>query len=344
MSNIPIRNIYYMLSYAFSVLKESGYKKVALEQFDNVANLGATILLYGVKTQIKQGLSRDYIQNTDELTVVRGQIDVYESVRKQSIQQKKLICKFDEFSANFYLNQIIKSTFKYLLKADIDKDIKSEIRKILLYFVDISDIDINAVNWKIRFNRNNKTYEMLISMCYIIIKGLLQTQFDGTVKIMDYIDERVMNKLYEKFVLEYYRQEYPQFDVRSSQINWQIDNGEYSMLPMMKSDIMISFKNKILIIDTKYYSHNLQTYYDVNTINTNNLYQIFAYVKNKTVAEPTCEIAGMLLYAKTLDSVQPNDIMYQMSGNNIYIKTLDLNVEFEQIKSRLNEIAEAFLN
>ena len=36
---IRIQNIYYMLSYAFQVLNEQGYKQVATEEFDNVAEL-----------------------------------------------------------------------------------------------------------------------------------------------------------------------------------------------------------------------------------------------------------------------------------------------------------------
>lgn len=34
---IRIQNIYYMLSYAFQVLNEDGYKQVATEEFENAA-------------------------------------------------------------------------------------------------------------------------------------------------------------------------------------------------------------------------------------------------------------------------------------------------------------------
>ena len=36
---IPVQNVYYMLAYAFKVLNEDGYKEVAAEQFNNVAEL-----------------------------------------------------------------------------------------------------------------------------------------------------------------------------------------------------------------------------------------------------------------------------------------------------------------
>ena len=53
---IRVQNIYYMLSYAFQVLNEQGYKQVATEKFENIAELCAAILIKGVSSQIKRGL------------------------------------------------------------------------------------------------------------------------------------------------------------------------------------------------------------------------------------------------------------------------------------------------
>ena len=56
--SIFIKNIYYMLSYAFQILKQSNYDEVASEQFDKVQDLFAAILSKGVAQQLKQGLYR----------------------------------------------------------------------------------------------------------------------------------------------------------------------------------------------------------------------------------------------------------------------------------------------
>ena len=65
---IPIQNIYYMLSYAFQVLNEQGYKSVATEHFENVADLCAAILIKGLSKQLKRGLMKDYIPKREPLT------------------------------------------------------------------------------------------------------------------------------------------------------------------------------------------------------------------------------------------------------------------------------------
>ena len=46
----------------------------------------------------------------------------------------------------------------------------------------------------------------------------------------------------------------------------------------------------------------------------------------------------MLLYAATDEAIQPDNV-YQMSGNQISVKTLDLNQDFSEIAAQLNAIA-----
>ncbi len=337
---IPIRNIYYMLSYAFQVLSEQGYKNIETEQFDNAAELCAAILSKGVSLQLKRGLGREYIETTESLSSVRGRIEISESIKTRSLLKRQLVCSYDDFSENSYMNRIIKTTMQLLLHADIAKARKKELRKLLVYFGNVDLLDVHMINWKIQYNRNNQTYRMLISVCYLVIKGLLQTNTDGTTRLMDFLDEQRMCRLYEKFILEYYRKEYPQLTVNASQIPWALDDGIIDMLPVMQTDIMLSQGNKVLIIDAKYYGHTTQTQYDIHTLHSANLYQIFTYVKNKEaeLANEPHEVSGMLLYARTDEAVQPNN-SYKMSGNKISVRTLDLNQDFSEIAAQLNAIA-----
>ena len=336
---IPVQNIYYMLSYAFQVLNESGYKEIATEPFDNVAELCAAILTKGIAVQLKRGLGKEYIPQTEDLSSLRGKIDITESIKTQSLLRKQLICTYDDFTVNSYLNRILKSTMELLLHADISKARKKALRKLMIYFADVDVLDVHTINWNIRYDRNNQTYCMLISICYLVVKGLLQTHSDGSTRLMDFIDEQRMCRLYEKFILEYYRKEHPELTARVSQIPWQLDDGFSEMLPVMQSDITLSKGNRTLIIDAKYYAHNTQTHYDVHTLHSGNLYQIFTYVKNKNseYGDAPHEVSGMLLYAKTDAKVQP-DHVYQMSGNKISVRTLNLNCEFTMIKAQLDAI------
>ena len=340
---IRIQNIYYMLAYAFQVLNEQGYKNIATEEFDNTAELCAAILARGISTQVKRGLGKEYIPQTEALSSLRGKLDISESIKTQTFLKKQMICSYDDFSVNSVMNRIIKSTVLILLKGDISKSRKKELRKLMVFFDDVDVIDLYSVNWNMQYNRNNQTYRMLISICYLVFKGLLQTQSDGTTKLMDFLDEQRMHRLYEKFILEYYRKEHTELTANASQIPWQLDDDFGDMLPVMQTDIMLTKDEKTLIIDAKYYAHTTQRQYDKNTLHSGNLYQIFTYVKNKEVelADQPHKVAGMLLYARTDEEIYPEK-EYRMSGNQIGVRTLNLDGDFDMIKNQLNEIAEKF--
>ena len=337
---ILIQNIYYMLSYSFKVLNAQGYKNLKTEEFANVADLCAAILVQGVSLQLKKGLGREYLPEAEVLSSVRGKIDITSSVKNQTLLKKQLVCVFDDFSVNTKMNQIIKSTMLVLLKSEVAKARKKEIKKLLVFFAEVEVLDIYTINWNVKFNKTNESYRMLISICYLVIKGLLQSNTAGSTKLMDF-DEENKARLYEKFILEYYKKEYPELSVSSSRIPWNVDNDLNNLLPVMQSDIMLRYLNKILIIDAKYYEENLATRYEKPSIISSNLYQIFTYTKNAQYNEMDKIVSGMLLYAATDAKVQP-DNSFLMFGNQISVKTLDLMCDFSSIKESLNSIVDSY--
>lgn len=332
-------SIYYMLSYAFTTLNQGGYEDIATEEFENIHNLFAAILAKGIGRQLKQGLYREYLNQKETVTAVRGKIDMPGTIQNRLARRQVLTCEYDELSENNLLNQILKTTVMLLLRhVRVDQAYKSDLKKEMLFFSNIDTIDPGTIHWSaIRFQRNNNTYRMLISLCQLILEGMLLTSDSGEYRLASFIDEQRMNRLYEKFILEYYAKECPQVTATASQIPWALDDGIGTMLPVMQSDIMLTRGNEVLIIDAKYYTHTTQAQYDVHTMHSGNLYQIFTYVKNKEAEfgnEPH-QVSGMLLYAATDEAIQP-DNRYRMSGNQISVKTLDLNRNFSEISAQLN--------
>lgn len=328
-----------MLAYAFRSLNSRAYKNISLEKFDNIKDLMAEILIKGLSYQIKQGIGKKYLPKSSQLSSIRGKIDLNASIKSQTMINKKMLCSYDEFSANTKMNQIIKTTSLILIKSDISKKRKIRLRKLLVYLKDIDTIRLDNVSWKFEFNRFNKSYRMLIGVCYLLYKGLIQTNKYGAYKLMDFVDDRKMHSLYEKFILEYYKKEHPQIKTTASQIPWQLDQEKDTMLPTMQSDIMLENKDKILIIDAKYYSKTSTKNFDKRSLISANIYQIFTYVKNKALEDKNKKVSGLVLYAKTNEKISP-DNEYLMSGNKISFKSLDLNQEFSKIRDDLDGIVE----
>ena len=124
---IPIRNVYYMLAYAFRVLKEEGYQRLGNEKFRNTSELFAAILARGVSVQLRRGLGREYLDQTEPLSAPRGKIEISESIKMTNQLRKQLVCSYDDFSVNSYLNRILKTTMELLLHAEMAKERKKEL-------------------------------------------------------------------------------------------------------------------------------------------------------------------------------------------------------------------------
>lgn len=330
-----------MLSYAYQGLRQTGLKNVATEDFDNIHDLFAAIIVRGVGSQIKRGLHRDYVSQEETLSGLRGQIRVTESIKQQSIPQGKLVCTYDEFTEDSAHNQVLKATMLMLFRrGNVKPENKKALRKLLLYFSNVTEVAPAAIRWDgLKYHRNNASYHMLIGICRLAIKGLLLTTEVGTQKLTSWLQDEEMHRLYEKFVLSYYQQHHPTFAAKAAYIEWDVrDDADMTYLPTMKTDIMLSSGDRRLIIDTKYYGHSMQvnSRYDSTTFISGNLYQIFTYVKNSDNGG-TGNVAGVLLYAKTDEEIAPNDD-FNIGGNRISLKTLDLNRDWNAITEQLEKL------
>ncbi len=342
MRKIKIKNIYYMLSYAFRTLSEDRYKDIEAEEFEYTADLMAAILAKGMSGQIKRGLGRDYVLQTENLSSPKGKINMSDSIKELTMLNGRLICSYDSYEKNTYMNQVLKSTALLLIKSDeVKPEHKKELKKVLLFFNGVDEVYLKSVKWNdFTYTRNNATYKMLMNICEYVVKGLLPTEESGNMRLHRYLDDRQMHNLYEKFILEYYRKHYPEFNASAAMIDWNVDDGYKSLLPAMRSDVTLEYYGKTTIIDAKFYSRIMQynALFNSKTIHSNNIYQIYSYVKNKDKNHDG-SVGGILLYAKTEDE-RALDETYHISGNTISVKTLDLNQDFEKIRETLDRIAE----
>ena len=331
-----------MLSYAFRTLSEDRYKDIEAEEFEYTADLMAAILAKGMSGQIKRGLGRDYVLQTENLSSPKGKINMSDSIKELTMLNGRLICSYDSYEKNTYMNQVLKSTALLLIKSDeVKPEHKKELKKVLLFFNGVDEVYLKSVKWNdFTYTRNNATYKMLMNICEYVVKGLLPTEESGNMRLHRYLDDRQMHNLYEKFILEYYRKHYPEFNASAAMIDWNVDDGYKSLLPAMRSDVTLEYYGKTTIIDAKFYSRIMQynALFNSKTIHSNNIYQIYSYVKNKDKNHDG-SVGGILLYAKTEDE-RALDETYHISGNTISVKTLDLNQDFEKIRETLDRIAE----
>ena len=341
-SKILIHNIFYMLCYAFRILKQTNFADILTEDFDHVEDMLAAILSRGISMQLKKGLYKTYVENTEEIQALRGKLHPYETRMLRNKRISKVYCSFDEFSEDNILNQVLKSTaWKLIDCPEVSVKYRKVLRSEMMFFQNVSDIDLSTVKWsRLQYHRNNQSYEMLMNICQFAWQSLIPSTTTGTTKFSMF-EENSLPMLYEKFILEYYRQHFPMLRANDSQIKWDlpedVDISQITHLPGMHSDIMLRYGDKKLIIDAKFYKSSLADFMGRRMLHSSNVYQIYTYVKNED-KKHTGNVSGMLLYAKTTDDELPS-LSVPIGGNQISARTLDLNRNFTEISFALDSIA-----
>lgn len=341
---IPIRNVYYMLCYAWNCLDE--LEDGAASSLDGITGYDflARMLNIGVDRLIRRGLGRGYSTTEEVSQTLRGKIDFSQSIKRNTMQELKLACCYDVFDYDTHFNRIIKATIGALLRyEELARENRDGLISVRRYFGAVTDvIPTGRLFACVQFGRSDAHYEFIIRLCEFIIQHMMVDEQTGTTRFIKFSHEDpTMWKLFELFVYHFYcvhaGNRFKVFHGR--QIPWAIAAGQdTSCLPVMITDTILQERSddSLLIIDTKYYGEAMGSRYgDRKKLRSNHLYQIYTYVRNAADNLPNTDISGILLYPKVDENV---DCDYDIQGNHIAVKMIDLNQDWQDIHQELMKL------
>lgn len=339
---IPIENLYYLLCYAWNTLEEKDRVAVSIDDRTDLLDLFAKILINSTRILVKRGVDKSYVPLTEEFAGIKGKLELSATVKAHLRLRNRTICSFDEFSADILTNRILVSTLLRLLKTkNLDIEFKRDIRGLLPVFSDVTPITpiMPSVFSRIRLNRNNRFYGFILNVCRLIIENLRPSETAGEWQFADFTrDENKMNKLFEKFIYNFYSHE-SDFNVRSERFGWNLSSSNsesMKFLPLMITDVTLESPKEKIIIDAKFYRETLVTNYSQQKIRSGHLYQLFSYLMNQRSDDSRSQNArGILLYP-TIE--EDHDLDFRYGAHGISIKTVNLNSNWRIIDRRLKDL------
>lgn len=345
---IPIKNLFYMLCYAWNVLAIMDDIKVSDDEYDDAYDLLARVFAYGVGRLIRSGFHRSYIEQTEELSTLRGKISVQGSINGMTMLKKKLVCTYDEYSPNDIFNQILKYTIDALLKnPNVSTITKRELKKQVVFFDGIeSKAPTKENRQKLTFNRNNVTYKLLINIAIMLYDGTVVNEEEGHNTFKDFFREEQMHKVFELFILNFYAMHLDRavYKVHAPKINWQIEENaddiwggafEVDVDPGdRRTDIVIENKknNLQMIFDAKYYKKTFVDAYmgaGEENVRTGHLNQLRGYILD---SEFPGKKVGALLYPMVNNDLKKGKV-FPIQGSPIIVKTINLNEDWREIEA-----------
>lgn len=347
-TQIPIKNLFYMLCYAWNVLSVMDDIKVGSDDFDDAYNLLSRVFSYGIGKLIRSGFHRSYIESTEELSTIRGKISIQKSINSLSMERKKLVCTYDDYSSNDIFNQILKYTIESLLKnPNVSIITKKDLKKQNSFFMGIEPKAPTKENrQKLIFNRNNITYKLLINIAVMLYDNTIVNEEDGENTFKDFFRQEQMHKVFEMFILNFYALHLDKktYRVHAPKINWHISENaadiwgsEFDVdvdLGDRRTDIVIENKdlNLQLIFDAKYYKNTFVDAYmnpdDLRT-RTGHLNQVRGYLID---SEFPGNKVGALIYPMVNYDLNRGKV-HPILETPIIIKTINLNSDWREIET-----------
>lgn len=341
---IPVRNLYFLLLYAWDRLEEGRTVDVGGLEHAQAADLLARILVSGTRHVLRRGLDRGYVARSEATSRLRGRVEFTPSVRRMLLPQARAVCSFDELTPDVLTNRIVRTTVGRLARVDgLDGGLRHELRGVHRQMEGVREIPLTrATIARVRLHSGNAFYRFLLSACALVHENLLPREDGEGYRFRDFVrDERQMAALFEAFLLGFYRRHRPDLRAMGEPMAWEAEAVSLSgpgRLPGMRTDVTLRGPGWTCVVDAKYYQEALSRWHQNGTFSSSNLYQIMAYLRTlEGRGGADREADGVLLYP-VVDGTF--DHTYRIEGHRVRLRTLDLRDPWSTIHDQLVGLAD----
>jgi 5-methylcytosine-specific restriction enzyme subunit McrC len=339
---IPIQNVYRLLLYAWNLVGEREAVDVDEEGYAELHDLFAHVLAHAVGTLLARGLDRGYVPRDDSVQGVRGKLDMGATIKHAELASARTRCRFDDLEYDVLHNRIIKATLRQLghIK-NLDPKNLSRVRKLEQKLGAVQDVAITSHDFRrVQLHGNNRLYEFAIALCWLIHEHIMIDERSGGLRFRQYsATQQAMGALFQSFVRNFYRVEQSRFHPGKPTLDWHGKVGaeaDLRKLPEMRCDIVLESPDRHIVMDTKFYEHALVG--GEKRVIAAHLYQIMAYVQNRSASPGGAPHEGMLLYPVVNERF---GFDYRLLGHRVQVRSVDLAQPWPEIRRSLLDLLDA---
>ena len=351
-ANIPVRNWFYMLLYAWDLGALRGDLDALPDDAPDLRALLTRILVHYTRRQIRRGLRGDYVDLSEPLRTVRGRINFGRTVSDLLLYKGELHCDYQEYSLNVPRNQIIVSTLNRQLRYDyarIERDahdmlteLKADLETLVRSMSEIDRVHLSdrmiATEMR-KLGRNEREYRLIMLICEWLNRPRLPEEHAQGQRFTD-IRDLIEWRVYEKFVANWMKMHCGGWEVKTQpRLYWNETRRDVLSdvgLPGMQPDLVLTRKGRQsrVVIDTKWYGYPIVQYRGREYVHNKNLYQMWSYLSSQDGRGPEWRRAtGILLYAQTNEGARR--LRTCIDEHPFRVHTLDLSRRWQVIEEDL---------
>ncbi len=231
-----------------------------LNDSEDLKELFITLYIGYVRKALERGAYYQYVEETEDCNNIRGKFDVkdYLISKIPSGQANKFKCTYSNFEFDNKVNRIIKYTCKQLINISSKKN-QRHLMTIITKLNDVTDIQCNPNDCNnIRLSKMHRNYGIIISMSKMFLLNKMSSYSVDTNDSFCFLFPTDM--LFEGFVGGFIKEALNEVggkvrlqESRMSLVEKIVYKGETSdAVFTMRHDILVEFKDKIFVLDTKY--------------------------------------------------------------------------------------------
>ena len=280
-----------------------------------------SMFLCELEALVKKGIKSDYIMLEDNLKFLKGKLNINEQIKRNSIHKERFYVEYSEFLNDIKINQIIKTTLKFLYKKSNSSKNQQKIRELLFIFDEVSTCsDYKNFFTNYALNRQVKHYEQTLLWCKIFLLGNSFTPHKGDDLAFALLFD--MNALFESYVGNFIKKKYTNVSLQHSE-KYLIENPKGFKL---RPDIFLEGK---FIADTKWkiIRQDINESEKKYKISQADLYQLYAYGKKYECGEL------YLIYPK-IDGVEQESMKFEYE-KDMQLEILYFDLEKDEIARNL---------
>ena len=276
-----------------------------------------SMFLCELETLVKKGVKSDYITLEDNLKFLKGKLNINEQIKRNSIHKERFYVGYSEFLSDIKINQIIKTTLKFLYKKSNSSKNQQKIRELLFIFDEVSTCgDYKNFFTNFAINRQVKHYEQTLLWCKIFLLGNSFTPHKGDNLAFALLFD--MNALFESYVGNFIKKKRADVSLQHSEKHLIEDPKSFKLRP----DIFLKDK---FIADTKW-----KIIKSRDDISQADLYQLYAYGKKY-------ECGKLYLIYPKIDGAKQESMKFEYE-KDMQLEILYFNLEDDSYNDELIKI------
>ena len=160
-----------MLDIALGLKLGDGQALAMARQKETLLDILIRLFADRLLAEARRGLPRAYLAQEEDLTALRGRLDINRQFTHNAVRPDRLACRFDTLMPDTPLLRVMKACVVMLRRHARVLETQRRLDELRFLLTEVSDVPVSALPWtQVRIDRTNRRWETLYGLAKLFLK------------------------------------------------------------------------------------------------------------------------------------------------------------------------------